>query len=670
MKRDSLLAAVSAVLLLAIPFGAAAVVVAAAASAQPDPLPAPGGDVTLSWPSLGLPSDVRFVSANTNQDFRLPLPAGFSPRRLQGQIHAPVNFGPGFLEIEDARGTFLGAVTLPAVSADQAVVPFDVDLSQAPPSSSPLTLSFTVRQNTGEGQICGPGQELRISQLTTAFAGAEPPPTTVDTFFAPVLQRVTIYAPGDADRSEQEAVLALASAVERAYQPQPVTISVANKPRDAPPPPAGQLTRAIAVERGTAGLTLTNPGTPETYLQLSGRGDQLSAQVALLRDDLQSLAQTGSVRVDQAVTATDRSRDTVTFGELSMEGKDQVLRTSDLTVGVDRAALGAGRLEKVRVHLLADYTPVDGGDVAALVVRANDDVVHSAVLDTSGRVDTTFDVPGGRFGERLTLTLTVTYTPRFLCSSMIAPLTFQIDGESTLTVTRGGAARGGFAALPSAFMPAFLVALDGSSPNQLDYAARVLVAMARVSNVELIPRVVDLKSAARSDQPALIVAGSAGLKQTDLNPPVSGEGSAVRVDGDDLRVDVERGVGSVQAFADPPRDRSVVLVTTTAAWPLVDPLIGYIEGLPGGWSGLTGDVLAAGAQGTPTDVAIRGGAGVQESIAASDDSSRHRWVWIAAGVAVLVALTIAAGWLVLRRRRRPVDNEPVHAERGAGASDL
>ncbi|GAT11176.1 hypothetical protein H7I77_23805 [Mycolicibacterium novocastrense] len=653
MKRGSLLAAVSAVLLLTIPVAAAAALVAPAASAQPDPPPAPGAeDLRLSWSSLGLPSDVRFVSANTNQDFRMPLPAGFTPRRLQGQIHAPVNFGPGFVEIEDARGTFLGAVNLPTVSPDQAVVPFDVDLSQAPSTSSPLTLSFTVRQNTGEGQICGPGQELHISQLTTIYAGAEPPPTTVDTFFAPVLQRLTIYAPGDADRSEQEAVLALASAVERAYQPQPVSITVANKPRDTPPPAAGQLTRAIAVERGTAGLTLTNPGTTETYLRLSGRGDQLTAQVALLRDDLQSMAQTTAARVDQAVSPTDRSGDTVTFGELSMEGKDEVLRTSDLTVGVDRAALGGGRLEKVRVHLLADYTPVDGDDVATLVVRANDDVVHSAELDTSGRVDTAFDVPSDQFGERLTLTLTVTYTPRFLCSSMIAPLTFQIDEESTLTVTRGGAARGGFAALPSGLMPAFLVALDGSSPNQLDYAARVLVAMARVSSVELIPRVVELKSAAASDQPALIVASSAGLKQTDLNPPVSGEGSAIRVDGDNLRVDVERGVGSVQAFADTPRDRPVVLVTTTAAWPLVDPLIGYIEGLPGGWSGLTGDVLAAGAQGTPTDVAIRSDVVAQNAVAADDSSNRH-WGWIAAGVAVLVALAIAAGWLALRRRLNP-----------------
>ncbi|MGV0605292.1 hypothetical protein [Mycolicibacterium sp. XJ1904] len=650
MRRGSLLAAMSAVLLLATSVAGGGALVAPAASAQPDAPPGPGGgDIRLSWSSLGLPGDVRFVSANTNQDFRLPLPAGFSPRRLQGQIHAPVNFGPGFLEIEDARGTFLGTVNLPAVAPEQSVVPFDVDLSQAPPSDSPLTLSFTVRQNTGEGQICGPGQELRISQLTTVFAGAEPPPTTVDTFFGPVLQRLTIYAPADADRSEQEAVLALASAVERAYQPQPVAITVASKPRDVAPPPAGQLTRAVAVERGTAGLTLTAPGTPETYLRLSGRGDQLSAQVALLRDDLQSLAQTASVRVDQTVSPTDRSADTVTFGELSMDGRDEVLRTSDLTVGVDRAALGAGRLEKVRVHLLADYTPVDSGDVATLVVRANDDVVHSAELDTSGRVDTAFDVPSDQFGERLTLTLTVTYTPRFLCSSMIAPLTFQIDEESTLTVTRGGAARGGFAALPSGFMPAFLVALDGSSPNQLDYAARVLVAMARVSSVELIPRVVELKSAAASDQPALIVASSAGLKQTDLNPPVSGEGSAIRVDGDDLRVDVERGVGSVQAFADTPRDRSVVLVTTTAAWSLVDPLIGHIEGLSGGWSGLKGDVLAAGAQGTPADVAIRSDAGAQKPVAADDSSIRH-WGWAVAGVVVLVAMAVAAGWLALRRR--------------------
>ena len=50
----------------------------------------------------------------------------------------------------------------------------------------------------------------------------------------------------------------------------------------------------------------------------------------------------------------------------------------------------------------------------------------------------------------------------------------------------------------------------------------------------------------------------------------------------------------------------MVLVTTTVAWTLVDPLFDYIDGLNGGWSALTSDVLAAGAAGVPVNVAVRG----------------------------------------------------------------
>ena len=64
-----------------------------------------------------------------------------------------------------------------------------------------------------------------------------------------------------------------------------------------------------------------------------------------------------------------------------------------------------------------------------------------------------------------------------------------------------------------------------------------------------------------------------------------------------LRANIDRGLGSVQAFADPARDRTVVLITTTAAWNMVDPLLDYIDGLENGWPQLTGDVLAAGAAG-------------------------------------------------------------------------
>ena len=620
------------------------------AHADPDPtLAASTGELTLSWVQLGLPRGIEFPTTNVSQDFAVPLPTGFRPTRLRGLVHAPVNIVGGYLEIDDDRGAFLAAVNLPgAQSADQVVVPFDVDITAAHTGDTTVGLSFTIRQVNPETQTCGPQQTADISDLVTVYTGAEPAPSSIATFFPSVLQRVILYAPTDADAAEQQAVLTLASALANAYRLQPVAITVAQQPRGATPPPAGQLTRAVLIERGTAGLDIVGTGTPDVFLRLSGRDDQLSAQVSMLINQVQALAQTPHARVDQAGSRTAGSTDTLTFDALQMTGKVDVLRTGTLAVGVDRAALAGGRVDSVRVHLLANYTPVAKEDAATVMVRAGSTVVFTSALNDSGRLDATFDLAGQTLAERIVLNFAVTYTPRMICSPIIAPITFQLDPQSTLSAHRGGQAMGGFRSLPSEFSPNFLVALDGSGPGQLGYATRLVVDMARVTSAELAPRVVDLTSAAESKIGALIVANSTTLKQTTLNPPVSGDQSSISLDlPTALRADFGSGVGSIQAFADPPRDRTVVLVTTTASWSLVDPLFGYLEQLPDGWSQLTGDVLAAGAQGIPADMAIRD----NRVAAAPPQSSSTPPLGVVFGLLGAFALGVLTTWLWLRRRR-------------------
>lgn len=68
------------------------------------------------------------------------------------------------------------------------------------------------------------------------------------------------------------------------------------------------------------------------------------------------------------------------------------------------------------------------------------------------------------------------------------------------------------------------------------------------------------------------MANSGAIKQTALNPPIGGEGPMVKFGlPTELNVNMEGGLGSIQAFADPQRNRSVILVTTTGDWKLVDP---------------------------------------------------------------------------------------------------
>ncbi|MDZ4268954.1 MAG: cellulose biosynthesis cyclic di-GMP-binding regulatory protein BcsB, partial [Mycobacterium sp.] len=477
----------------------------------------------------------------------------------------------------------------------------------------------------------------------------EPAPTTIATFFPPVLQRLTIYAPVDADDAEQQAVLTLTSAVARMYRPQTPAISVVRQPRGTAPPAAAQFTRAVVVENGDAGIDVVNADRADVYLKVTGRGDQLTDQVSLVVNRLQSLAQVTNARVDQAGSEGSSDSDEMTFGQLNISGEQSVLRTADLTVGVDRSALGAGRVEGLQVHLLASHTPVADLDSASVMVSVNGQAVHSVPLDDSGRVDTTFEVPGELLRQRINLEFGLTFSPRQLCSPTIAPLTFQLDPRSTLTMRRGGPPLGGFGAVPSEFSPEFLVALDGSSPNQLDYATRVVADIAQRTGTTLTPRVVDVKAAADATTGALIVANAAAVKLTSLRPPIGGEGSAVQVDlSNELRADIDNGLGSIQVFADPPRNRSVVLVTTTGAWSLVEPLFGYVDQLPDGWSSLDGDVVAAGADGTVTNLSIGSG-----DVASSPSQEAVNWpVWAAIGAGGVILAALVLGAVLWRRRRR------------------
>jgi hypothetical protein len=637
--------------------------VAGSAYAQPSDAADPPGvasevdpaGVTLPWPTLGL-SQGMDLYPDSSQRVTVQVPAGLTATRLQGLIHAPMNIGNGYLEINDGEGKFLAAVNLPPAGAAQAVTPFDVDISAAGRRPSSIDLSFTLRALDGADRVCGPTQRLTLSDLVTVFTGDQPPVNTIANFFPPVLEQVTIYAPTDADAAEQQAVLTLVSTLARIYSALKLNIAVADHPRGAVPPPASGLARAVVVETGPQGLTLERAGTPDSYLRVSGSGDALSTQMALLVNNLQPLAQAVTASVDKAGSDAALDGDTLTFSQLKVGGEASVIRTSSLQVGIDRTLLGP-RSDGVKVHLLADYTPVQKDDAATVVIKAGGLAVYRATLDDTGLLDATFDLESQMLDEQwINMELALTYTPHQECGSLIAPITFQIDPRSTLTMHRGGNPLGGFAAFPSEFSPTFMVALDGGGPDKLAYAARVVAAIARLTRTELMPQIVDLKAAAEATSGALIVADSKAIKQTSLNPPVSGDGSAINFAlPTELQVNIDQGLGSIQAFADTPRNRSVVLVTTTAEWRLVDPLFGYIDGSVGDWSQLTGDVLAAGAGGTPTEASIRPTGNIFEPPQSSASESWLKTGLVVGGVVVvgaLAAIVVLAAILYSRRRRR------------------
>lgn len=647
----------------AIPAGS----IAGSAYAQPSDAANPSDDtaetdgaaaagVTLTWANLGAPTEVDLYP-DGDRNISMRVPDGLTATRLRGVIQAPMNIDAGFLEISDGDGRFLGSVNLPPATSAQPVTPFDVDISAARGSASSLDLSFAVRPIDDVDNICGPTQKLTLSDLSTEFTGEQLPPTTIANFFPSVLEQATIYAPIDASAAEQQAVLTLVSTLPRLYNPLKPRITVVTHPRGAVPPPAPGLGRAVVVEKGRAGLTVEGAGTPGAFLRVSGDDDALSSQVSLLANQLQPLAQTATARVDEAGAEAELVGDTLTFSQLKASGETTFIRTSSFGVDFDRTALGS-RFDSLKVHLLADYTPVQKDDSATVVVKSQGLVVYRAALNDTGVLDATFDLDSPMLGQRwIRLDFALNYTPPQTCGPLTAPITFQVDPRSTLTMHRGGPPLGGFGAFPAEFSPNFMVAFDGSGPDQLSYAARIVAAVARLTSTELTPKVVDLDTAANATSGALIVANSKSLNQLPLNPPVRGDGSTINLAlPTESQVDVNDGLGSIQAFADPPHNRSVVLVTTTTEWGLVEPLFRYIDGTDRDWSQLNGDVLAAGAAGTPTSLAVRPADDVFEApqSGASGMSSEGGVVWgvvgavVGAGVVALIVLAVT----LLRRRRR------------------
>lgn len=63
------------------------------------------------------------------------------------------------------------------------------------------------------------------------------------------------------------------------------------------------------------------------------------------------------------------------------------------------------------------------------------------------------------------------------------------------------------------------------------------------------------------------------LQSTSMRPPIGGENSDVQVAlRDELCANINGGLGSIGVFADNSRHRTVVLITSSGAWSLVEPL--------------------------------------------------------------------------------------------------
>ena len=593
----------------------------------------------IGWTQLGRSDRVDILGSDQLIDTDIPVPPGVVPGQLLGTIGSVVNTIDGRVDVIDGRGVAMGSIPAPG---DQSSAPFAIDISKARVLNGIAKLSFVLRDRNPPGNSCSRSSSLTLSQLGVTYVGQTPYPVIVADFLPGYLDQILIRTGPSPTPAAQQAALELVAKLTRLYRPMPVRIGVDTS---AEPTPPGPPTRRVIELRDNspAGLRVINPNSPDAALVITGRGDELTRQVALFSDRRVKLAQTGSATVTAVQQDSPTATTIKTFAQLGMGGKTSVQGTGSLYVGFDASQFAVGSIQQATLHLIAHYSPVVAGE-ASVVVRAGDAVLAARRLDESGLLDITGIIPKESINSAVGIVLELRYLPKQECAPLNDRMEFALDPASTVAVTPGSRNRGGFPVLPMAFTPDFAVVVD--SPEHLRFAAAAVNLLAQQTGVTLQPRITDMASAAGSGQGLLIVGPGEDLKKSGLIGPVSFDGgNAVGIDGTtDTGVDLNGPIGVVQAFSH--NDRMVLAINGTGSWSLVQSSLDYIRALDSRWSSLSGDVVATGTAGQTVTLTLReGGALLNEY----PGDGWRLWALLSAA-AVVAALLVAAGVLLWRRR--------------------
>ena len=335
----------------------------------------------------------------------------------------------------------------------------------------------------------------------------------------------------------------------------------------------------------------------------------------------------------------------MTFGEFSDRLSVEALGTATLIPGFDPTILALGRPGAVDVALKARYTPVRDNERANVMALSGGEILQTSALNSSGVLDTEFTIPAAQVAANEPLEFRVSYEPApGACSPHSVPLTFQIDPSSTASSSTTPVRMGGFSSVPLGWQPTVQVALDNTNPAQLDAAAELIASIQRSSATALSPVLVPLDQAIASNTGALVVASAANARP--LNPPINTEDSSTLVDlSAQVRLAIPEGLGTIQAFSQ--NSRTVVLVSTSGSWSLVDPLFAYLDAQQGDLANLRGDVLVAGGAGQAELMTVRAD-GPRTEV----DQVGTSWVvWLGVSVAVVVVGVLVAVAVMLYRRR-------------------
>ncbi len=610
---------------------------------EPDE-PAPAK--TVDWYQLGLPAEFAIKSSIPEKTVAVPLPDGYTPTALTGQVEAVSNAVNCQVEVYDADNNFLGPI---APAGDATASPFVLDLSTARIGNGSLELTFYLRQAGAPAELCTQNTQpssMMLSQLATSFVGEANAPTTVADFLPGYLSRIVVQVGPTPSTDVQQTALTLVSYLTHLYRPMPVRIDIDTSAEPVTPQDAYGASRVIAIREASApGLTVVDRGTPQATLVISGEGDELQRQVELFADRRFELLQVAATNVTAAAQIPLQTGTVKTFGELGMAGQLAVIGTDTMYLGFDASEFGVGAIEGATIDLLAKYTPIVDGE-GSVLVRAGPDVIATHALDQSGSLEITTSLPSGVIQSNVGLALEIRYLPT---QNLPPParITFAVQPESTVEVTPGTRTRRGFSVLPMAFVPQFAVAVD--EPDRIRFAAAAINLLGQQTSVRLRPRLTSMDEAAETADGLLIVATGEELSRRGLDLPILGAGDdQANVRGDpSTAISLNGPLGVIQTATSD--ERTVLAITAVNDWGLIDRTLDYIRGLNGQWSALNGDVVATGASGDSFNLTIDQG-GPWLDVHPGD--AWARWAWLSIGIAAIMILIGGAGALIKLQRTK------------------
>ncbi|WP_133057991.1 hypothetical protein [Mycolicibacterium vulneris] len=633
--------------------GVIALLVLAAPPAAADPVGGGGAIIeapTIPLPNLGAQSTIEFYPHRelSVTGLTFAVPAGLNPISLNATLEIPVNLRFGNLTVTQDDRT-ITRMELPSKDQTQMVIP----LAGTKVTGKSVSLTLTATVLPLENYCWDPLSPIRLVNGSIAFAGAEVAPKTVADFLPPVLRKLTIWLPPKPTQQESDAAVQMAAALEDRYSGQnPQVVVEALYDRGATVvDPSLPLERQIIIKEGPdKGLSLQgDAGVPA--LLISGPGDELTNQTRLLTDPSLRFALGPTTSAGPLPNKQKLASDTTTLEQLNQTGLSAEDLWPDVGISLDQTRWGHS-LDHIRVHLIGSHTPLPnnfGGEVVASVAGQT---VNRWPAEANGTIDRWVDIPDRALTRSTSLSIKVHTTGDAGHCGEYLPITLKIDPKTEVQTGRANPPiPKGFPSIPQSLMPRIQIGITDDAFNDTVRAVQIMVGLQQLSAVPLATKVVSLKQAIDSRDPAILISAGAWPVQT-IALPFNAEQGSITIDGLDaggesitLALDPSIHFGSLQTAFD--GHRSLLIATSNGAPGQLDELLRWLSAEQGRWFGLDGRQIISVPGSEPITVA-----NPPTDIAAQPPKHEddHTWMlWVAGAWAAVAAA--GGGVLVYRHRR-------------------